>query len=77
MSSCALMTKTCDGLIFLAYQQLNFSEFPFGCVSYNAPHTKKCLESIWEINGCLKNGEGWPGNISDRQVATYNLFNIR
>jgi len=60
-----------------AAEVTHFVEFPPGCISYLGPHTLECYKSIFLEVGCIENGYDWPDNLTERDLATYDYFNIR
>ena len=47
------------------------------CFKYNGPHTKKCLESIWNMTKCTKSGTDYPSKFTSEVSSYFALQNIR
>ena len=51
--------------------------FPHGCVQYAGPHRLECLITIWKDAGCVVQGWSFPGNLTRRQLVTYEDMDIK
>lgn len=52
-------------------------DLPIPCPTYYGPHSLDCLTMVWDLAGCLPEGEESPDKLSLSQVTTFSALNYR
>lgn len=62
----------------ISYLLLSISpDLPNTCPTYNGPHSKDCLKTVWIAVGCLPEGEKFPDKLISSELKSLSSMTYR
>ena len=66
----------CYAVLYLVQLDNFYIEFPRFCTRYYGPHTRSCLNTIWNTAGCVDEGYDNPNNLTIGRMKGLMHFNM-
>ena len=53
------------------------SVLPEGCGNFTGPFGAECLDNVWEEQGCITSGDGYPSSLPDHDFNFLREMNLK